>query len=229
MPSLDALESCLEAQAMRSGYKIPTSARLLLARYVLLLAKWNRASNLTSVRDPFSMIERHVLDSLTALESVYGARLLDVGTGAGLPGIVLAIMRPDIHCTLLDSVGKKTRFCAQAVLELGLRNVEVATERLADHRPARSYSTVISRAAMSVAELLAGSKPLIEPPGRIVAMKGPRPLPELDAIEGEGLSIRIEDVRRSEGCPPTTLVSIDIVDGIVSSFGVDPGSVIDGR
>eukprot|EP00119_Amphimedon_queenslandica_P006808 XP_011408099.1 PREDICTED: uncharacterized protein LOC105315232 [Amphimedon queenslandica] len=156
------------------------------------------------------MVERHVLDSLTALESVHGARLLDVGTGAGLPGMVLAIMLPDLHCTLLDSVGKKTRFCAQAVLELGLRNVEVARERLADHHPARPYSTVVSRAAMSVADLVAGAKPLISPSGRIVAMKGPRPLPELDAIDGEGLSIRIEDVRRSVGCPPTTLVLIDI-------------------
>ncbi len=220
-PSLGALESCLEAESERAGYRIPLSSRSLLARYLLLLTKWNRASNLTAVRDPFEMVERHVLDSLTALESLRGNRLLDVGTGAGLPGIVLAIMRPDIHCTLLDSLGKKTRFCAQAVLELGLDNVEVATQRLADHRPARFYSTVISRAAMSVADLLAGSRALIEAPARIIAMKGPLPLPESDAVEGEGLSIRIEEVRRSARSAPTTLVLIDIIDGGFSLAGAD--------
>ena len=96
----------------RSNAPVTTAQRRALARYVALLAQWNRAYNLTAVRDPFAMIDRHVLDSLTALDFLVGARLLDVGTGAGLPGLVLAVVRPDVRCTLLDPVRKKTRFCA---------------------------------------------------------------------------------------------------------------------
>ena len=155
------------------------------------------------------MIDRHVVDSLTALDFLVGTRLLDAGTGAGLPGLVLAIVRPDVRCTLLDPVRKKTRFCAHAAMTLGLDNVEVASERLAAHRPPHRYSTVISRATLSIVDLVAGARPLLDTPGRIVAMKGPHPEAELDALDRDGLEVRVEPAGAGAGHPATTLVVID--------------------
>ncbi|MCY4284954.1 MAG: 16S rRNA (guanine(527)-N(7))-methyltransferase RsmG [Thiotrichales bacterium] len=217
---IPAIESRLDSAFDRSNLPIAATHRRALAEYVALLAQWNRAYNLTAVRDPFAMIDRHVLDSLTALDFLAGSRLLDVGTGAGLPGLVLAIVRPDVCCTLLDPVRKKTRFCAHAAMTLGLGNVEVASERLDRHRPPHRYSTVISRATLSVAALVAGARPLLDAPGRIIAMKGPRPEAEIDALEPgdrEGLEIRVEPagagIKAGVG-PPTTLVVLDRPDGV---------------
>ena len=211
-PDLPAIESRLDSALDRASSQVATAHRRALARYIALLAQWNRAYNLTAVRDPFAMIDRHVLDSLTALDFVVGTRLLDAGTGAGLPGLVLAIVRPDVRCTLLDPVRKKTRFCAHAAMTLGLDNVDVASERLAAHRPPHRYSTVISRATFSVAELVAGARPLLDAPGRIIAMKGPRPeteLDKLDASEREGLEVRVAPIGIGTGPPDATLVVFD--------------------
>ena len=211
-PDVHAVESRLASSLERVNLRVDPSQRRSLARYVVLLAQWNRAYNLTAVRDPFAMIDRHVLDSLTALDFLVGTRLLDVGTGAGLPGLVLAIVRPDVRCTLLDPVRKKTRFCAHAAMTLGLDNVEVASERLAMHRPQRPYTTVISRATLSIADLVAGARPLLDTRGRIVAMKGTRPeaeLRELDERDREGLQIRLEPVAVGARSPAPTLVLID--------------------
>ena len=195
--------------------------RRTLAEYIVLLAQWNRTYNLTAVRDPFAMVDRHVLDSLTALDFLIGSRLLDVGTGAGLPGLVLAIVRPDLRCTLLDSVRKKTRFCAHAAMTLGLDNVDVVSERLCAYRPPHRYSTVVSRAALSIADLLAGARPLLDGSGRIVAMKGPHPEAELDVLDRDGLDVRVVPVGAPgsagsagfavshPGRRPSTLVLID--------------------
>ena len=209
---IPAIESRLGPVLARSNLHVAAAHRRTLAEYVALLAQWNRAYNLTAVRDPFAMIDRHVLDSLTALDFLVGQRLLDAGTGAGLPGLVLAIVRPDVRCTLLDPVRKKTRFCAHAAMTLGLDNVEVASERLAAHRPPHRYSTVISRATFSVAELVAGARPLLDAPGRIIAMKGPHPEAELDALDAsgrEGLEVRIEPVGTGTEPPLATLVIAD--------------------
>ncbi len=212
------IESRLSAALEGANLRIAPVSRRTLAEYVALLAQWNRAYNLTAVRDPFAMIDRHVLDSLTALDLLVGSRLLDVGTGAGLPGLVLAVARPDVRCTLLDPGRKKTRFCAHAAMTLGLDNVEVASERLAAHRPPHRYSTVISRATFSVAALVAGARALLDTPGRIIAMKGPRPEAEIDALEPsdrEGLEIRVEPVGvgAGTGAPSVTLVVLDRPDG----------------
>lgn len=214
-PDVAALESRLASSLERVNLRVEPSQRRSLARYVALLAQWNRAYSLTAVRDPFAMIDRHVVDSLTALDFLVGARLLDVGTGAGLPGLVLAIVRPDVRCTLLDPVRKKTRFCAHAAMTLGLDNVEVASERLATHRPQHPYTTVISRATLSIADLVAGARPLLDNRGRIVAMKGARPeaeLRELDEHDREGLEIRLEQVAVGVRSPARTLVLIDHAD-----------------
>ena len=225
-PDAAAIEPRLDSALGRSNVRATATQCRALAEYVALLAKWNRTCNLTAVRDPFAMIGRHVLDSLTALDFLIGTRLLDAGTGAGLPGLVLAIVRPDVHCTLLDSVRKKTRFCAHAAMTLGLENVEIASERLAAHRPPYRYSTVISRAAFSVADLVAGARPILDAPGRIIAMKGPRPEAELDALDREGLEARVETVEAGPGHPASTLVVIDRAgraDGVAAPGNVTIG------
>ena len=209
---IGGIESRLAESLEGTDLRVAAAHRRALAGYVALLAQWNRAYNLTAVRDPFAMIDRHVLDSLTALDFLVGTRLLDAGTGAGLPGLVLAVVRPDVRCTLLDPVRKKTRFCAHAAMTLGLDNVEVASERLAAHRPPHRYSTVISRATFSVAELVAGARPLLDAPGRIIAMKGPRPgseLDELDASARDGFTVRVEPVGTGTGASVATLVIAD--------------------
>ena len=208
-PDARAIESRLTSDLKRAHLHVAAAHRITLARYVALLAKWNRAYNLTAIRDPFAMIDRHVIDSLTALDFLVGTRLLDAGTGAGLPGLVLAIVRPDVRCTLLDPVRKKTRFCAHAAMTLGLDNVDVASERLAAHRPPHRYSTVISRATLSIVDLVAGARPLLDTPGRIVAMKGPHPDAELDALDRDGLEVRVEPAGAGAGRPAATLVVID--------------------
>lgn len=208
-PDARTIESRIDSALERAEIRVASEHRRSLAEYVVLLAQWNRAYNLTGIRDPFAMVDRHVIDSLNARDFLVGTRLLDVGTGAGLPGLVLAIARPDVRCTLLDPVRKKTRFCAHAAMTLGLDNVEVASERLGAHRPRHLYSTVISRATLSVAELVASARPLLDAPGRIVAMKGPRPESELDELDREGLDVRVEPVGVGDQSPVATLVLID--------------------
>ena len=211
LPSdLRAIQDRLGAALGQASIRVPATHRRTLAEYVALLAQWNRAYNLTAVRDPFAMIDRHVLDSLTALDLLVGNRLLDAGTGAGLPGLVLAVVRPDVRCTLLDSARKKTRFCEHAAMTLGLDNVDVVSERLSDHRPPHRYSTVISRATFSVADLVTGTRPLLDTPGRIVAMKGPRPESELAALDRTGLEVRVAPAGAGAGTPGATLVVVDL-------------------
>ena len=204
-----AIESRLESSLARANIRVGGDRLRALARYVALLAQWNRAYNLTAVRDPFAMVDRHVVDSLTVLDFLVGTRLLDAGTGAGLPGMVLAIVRPDVRCTLLDPVRKKTRFCAHAAMTLGLENVEVASERLAQHRPAHRYQTIVSRATLTVSDLVSGALPLLDAPGRIIAMKGPAPEREIDALDRDGLSVRVEPVPGGGRRPATTLVLVE--------------------
>ncbi len=160
-----------------------------LLTYRDLLVKWNRAFNLTAVRDPGEMIARHLLDSLAVLPHLEAGPTLDVGTGAGLPGIPLAIARPDQAFTLLDGNGKKVRFARQARRELGLENVEVVHARVEQYRKAPSQ--IISRAFAALSDMLAVTGPLIAPETRVLAMKATaveRELAELPA----GWTARVE-------------------------------------
>ncbi|MDN3516611.1 16S rRNA (guanine(527)-N(7))-methyltransferase RsmG [Aquisalimonas lutea] len=143
-----------------------------LVDYLALLHRWNRAFNLSAVREPLAMVPRHVLDSLSALPYVEGAHLLDVGTGAGLPGIPLALGRPDLHVVLLDSNGKKTRFLRQAAADLPLANVEVVHDRLERWPTDRRFDTVIARALTRLDGLVRDSGRLLASGGQILAMKG---------------------------------------------------------
>lgn len=150
-----------------------------LLDYVRLLAKWNKVYNLTAVREPDEMVTRHVLDSLALLPYLGGDRLLDVGTGAGLPGIPLAIVCPQRQFVLLDSNSKKTRFVLQAVTELGLGNVQVVQSRVQDLEPEALFDVVVSRAFASITDMLSHAGRLCAPRGIILAMKGADPAREL--------------------------------------------------
>ncbi len=157
-----------------------------LLQYVVLLNKWNKVYNLTAVRDPESMIGLHILDSLAVLPHLGSVhRVLDVGTGAGLPGIVLAIARPDVHITMLDSLQKKTSFVRQAIGELSLANADVVCERVEQFKPAEKFDIVISRAFAELADFVKGSAHLVAEDGRMFAMKGQRPVDEIARLPSE--------------------------------------------
>lgn len=153
----------------------------VMVRYVELLARWNQAFNLTAVREPAEMARRHILDSVVLAPFVAGS-LLDVGTGAGLPGLVLAAVRPGIAVTLLDSNGKKIRFCRQAIAELGVKNAVAVQARVEDYRPGERFVTVVSRAYASLADFITSTRHLLAEGGTFLAMKGAYPHDELNAL-----------------------------------------------
>ena len=156
-----------------------------LLRYLALLIKWNQAYNLTAVRDPAQMVSRHLLDSLVIEPYISGQRLIDVGTGAGLPGVPMAIMFPEREFHLLDSNGKKTRFLFQVKTALGLDNMIVHHTRVESFRPGQGYDAVLSRAFASLQDMVAGCRHLLVPGGRFLAMKGTYPGPELEAVAAQ--------------------------------------------
>ena len=153
-----------------------------LLAYLKLLISWNKAYNLTAIRDPAQMIALHLLDSLTVLPHVTGEHLIDVGTGAGLPGIPLAIMYPDKQFTLLDSNGKKTRFLFQVRCHLGLTNVVEIQSRVEQHQPRKCYDAVLSRAFTSIADMVDKCHHLLAAQGVFLAMKGKFPQSELSEV-----------------------------------------------
>jgi 16S rRNA (guanine527-N7)-methyltransferase len=143
-----------------------------LLNYLLLLDKWNKTYNLTAIRDVNEMVAKHLLDSLAILPWIQGLRIIDVGTGAGLPGIPLAIARPDIKVTLLDSNGKKTRFLQEVQRNLGLKNLEIVQFRVEDYHPSLGFDTVLSRAFSSLQQMVDKTEHLLAPSGQWLAMKG---------------------------------------------------------
>jgi 16S rRNA (guanine527-N7)-methyltransferase len=150
-----------------------------MLKFINLINKWNKAYNLTAVRDPLEMVDLHLLDSLAILPHVKSPRLADIGTGAGLPGIPLAICLPDCQFTLVDSNSKKTRFVQQAVLELQLKNVEVVHSRVELFKPQHLFSTVISRAFANMGDIVNLTGHLLAEDGLLLAMKGQIPEQEL--------------------------------------------------
>jgi 16S rRNA (guanine527-N7)-methyltransferase len=175
-----SLESQLGLGVAAMGITLPGGAVDRLAQYLRLLEKWNRVHNLTAIREPEQMVTLHVLDSLSVLPYVAGAHtLVDVGTGAGLPGIPLAIARPDLRVTLLDSSHKKTTFLEQARMELKLENIAVACERVERWHPQAKFDAVVSRAFAELADFAQGARHLVAPGGRMLAMKGVHPFDEI--------------------------------------------------
>ncbi len=160
-----------------------------LMDYLSLLQKWNRTYNLTAIRDPAKMVSHHLLDSLSIVNLVKAGRLLDVGTGAGLPGIPLAIARPDIRITMLDSNNKKTAFVQQVVSELALTNAMVVNERVESWKQDEKFDAIVSRAFSSLRDFAEKTGHLLAEEGELLAMRGLQPDEEMADLP-PGFSIR---------------------------------------
>lgn len=165
-----------------------------LAAYLDLLRQWSRAYNLTSVTDPHDMVVRHILDSASARPFLAGTSVLDAGSGAGLPGLVLAALEPARQFTLLDSVGKKVRFLRQAVMELKLDNVTPVQARLESWHSAASFDAVICRAFDTLAAFVTLGGRHAAPAGRLIAMKGRYPATELAALPAGWRAVEVARV-----------------------------------
>ncbi|MDX1346028.1 MAG: 16S rRNA (guanine(527)-N(7))-methyltransferase RsmG [Sedimenticolaceae bacterium] len=180
--------------ASQLGIELDKATAEKLLAYLDLLYKWNRAYNLTAIRDEKEAVALQLLDSLSILPFIGDGPLLDIGSGGGLPGIPIAICRPEQPTTLLDSNGKKTRFLKQARLELGLENVQVIHERIENWHPGTLPKIITSRAFASLAQILDWCRHLLTPETRLVAMKGQYPQEELDEIREENLGIETRKV-----------------------------------
>lgn len=168
--------------ALGLGVDAVTQQKLL--NYLALLQKWNKVYNLTAVRDPEGMVTLHLLDSLSVLPHIRDGRLLDVGSGAGFPGIVLALTQPDVQVTTLDSVGKKAGFMRQAKAELGIANLEVICGRVEAFQPEHGFDIIISRAFSEISDFLRLTRHLLAEGGQWLAMKGAYPHEELAQLQG---------------------------------------------
>jgi 16S rRNA (guanine527-N7)-methyltransferase len=172
----------LSRGAQQLGVELSESQHSQLLAYLALLIKWNKAYNLTAVRDPDEMVSRHLLDSLSVVPFIAGERWLDVGSGGGMPGIPLAILFPDMNVTVLDSNGKKTRFLTQVKLELKLDNLEVIHSRVEAFQPALPFTGIVSRAFSSLEDFTRWTRHLGDINTRWLAMKGLHPADELVAL-----------------------------------------------
>lgn len=173
------------AQSLQEGLDalgIGQVQHILLLDYLLLLNKWNQAYNLTAIRGLPDMVTRHILDSLAIAPYIQGKRLIDVGTGPGLPGIPLAIMQPQLNIVLLDSNGKKTRFLNEVKRRLDLKNVTVVQSRVENYHADSSFDTVVSRAFSEISQMIAWTEHLIAQDGIWLAMKGQHPAAELAGL-----------------------------------------------
>lgn len=180
-----SLERELAAGIQALQVMAAAEAQQRMLDYLALIEKWNKAYNLTAVREPDKMLTHHVLDSLSVLPHVRGSHILDVGSGAGLPGIPLALARPDWQVTLLDSSHKKTAFLRQAVIELKLGNVNVVCARVESWAPSQQFDTVISRAFSDLPEYLSLAGKFCMKTGLVIAMKGIYPHEELAQLPRE--------------------------------------------
>jgi len=160
----------------------PEQSTALLA-FLDLMGKWGETYNLTAVRDPVAALDLHLLDSLTVSPYLFGDSILDVGTGGGLPGIPLAIVNPQRRFVLLDSSAKKMRFVRQAAITLGLRNVETVAARVEAYRPPAGFDVVLTRAFASLAIIRELTGRLLNPGGRILALKGRLPREEIEELD----------------------------------------------
>jgi 16S rRNA (guanine527-N7)-methyltransferase len=164
-----------------------------LLQYLALMQKWNKAYNLTAIRDPHDMVIKHLLDSLSIVPWIKGANLLDIGTGGGLPGIPLAIQFPELEVTLLDSNGKKTRFLQQVKTELGLANVNVVHSRVEQYVPPKPFAQIVSRAFSALEMFVDLALPKLAGGGQMLAMKGQMPAEEMASLQQkvEGMQLDV--------------------------------------
>lgn len=177
------------------GIDLPAATQEKLLAYLALLQKWNKTFALTALRDPEKAVSHHLLDSLAILPYVKFDSLLDVGSGGGQPGIPLAIVRPELRVTLLDSNSKKTAFLQQAVIELGLSNIAVHCGRVEQYQPPAKFAAIVSRAFAELSDFVTLSRQLLVPEGRWLAMKGVWPHEEIARLPND---VAVETVHRLE-------------------------------
>lgn len=181
----EPLRQQLDHGIKQMGLHFPMETRQKLVHYIQLIARWNKTFNLTAIRDVEEMVSKHLLDSLAVQPYIEAQTIIDVGSGAGLPGIPLAITMPERQFTLLDCNGKKTRFLTQAKIELKLDNIEVVHSRVEAYQPGKKFGLVISRAWAATNEILAGTEHLQDRDTRILVMQG-----QLDkAIDSPGYTL----------------------------------------
>ncbi len=173
------------------GLSLDRDAQQRLLDYIALIEKWNRVYNLTAIREPEKMVSHHLLDSLAVASHLHAKRLLDVGCGAGLPGIPLALADPTMHVTLLDSNHKKSAFLNQAVIELKLKNVEVRAERVESWQTPDRFDVIISRAFSEMGEFVRMTRHLLTPGGIFAAMKGLHPYEEIEKLPEDCMVLRV--------------------------------------
>ena len=192
---MDHLKSLLVSGVTTLNLNLKDDQIDKLMSYLTLLQKWNKVYNLTAIRDPEEMLVKHLLDSLAVMPYIQGQRIIDVGTGGGLPGIPLAICYPDKQIDLLDSNSKKTRFLIQAKAELALVNTQVIHSRVEEYKPEPLYDGVISRAFAAMEDMLFWTHHLIPVNGAWWAMKGQKEFEDLSSLEKKlpGL-VKIEKV-----------------------------------
>jgi 16S rRNA (guanine527-N7)-methyltransferase len=179
----------LAAGIAEMGLGVSLGAQQKLLSYIGLLQKWNKVYNITAVREPLEMVTLHLLDSLSVLPYVNVKSLLDVGSGGGLPGIVLAICLPQLKVTTIDAVQKKVIFMRQVKGELGLENLEVVHARVEAYQPAEKFDAIISRAFSEIGQFVGLTKHLIKENGQWLAMKGHAPLDELKGLTEKPIEI----------------------------------------
>ena len=172
----------LERGLIALGLTLERDTQQRLLDYLALIEKGNRVYNLTAIREPEKMVSHHLLDSLAAAPHLHARRVLDVGSGAGLPGIPLALANPDMHVTLLDSNHKKAAFLNQAVMELKLKNAEVCAERVESWQTRNRFDVIISRAFSDMGEFVRITRHLLASGGMFAAMKGLHPYEEIDKL-----------------------------------------------
>ncbi|MDD1618256.1 MAG: 16S rRNA (guanine(527)-N(7))-methyltransferase RsmG [Methylococcaceae bacterium] len=178
-----------------------------LLGFIKLIEKWNKAYNLTAIRNREDMVRLHVLDSLAIVPFIEGKRVIDIGTGAGLPGIPLAIYLPEIEFTLLDSNAKKTRFVQQAILELKLKNVSVCHNRVEQYHPEKGFDTVITRAFAGLSDIVELTAHLLNKDGVLLAMKGQIPdVSKLESAKTELIPVNVPGIS-AERC----LVKVQLI------------------
>ena len=171
------------------GLVLSADQQQQLLDYLDLLAKWNKVYNLTGIDDPILMVSDHILDSLSIAPLIKGRRVLDVGSGAGLPGIPLSIALPAQQFTLLDSLAKRTRFLSHVVASLRLQNVTVVNQRMQDYQAADKFDTITARALATCQDIVKQTQPICKPQGQWVLLKGRTPeqecvdLPENTAVQ----------------------------------------------
>ena len=170
------------------GLELSDEALNLLLKYQDALVLWNKAYNLTAIRDPKEMLVKHLLDSLSILKDLPAGRLLDIGTGGGMPGMIIALCQPERDCVLLDSNGKKIRFLKQFIADLKLKNVVAVQTRVENEDSIRElgqFDVVTSRAFASLTDFVAASKPFMHEQSMIASMKGLIPADEIEALKDE--------------------------------------------